>query len=667
MTSPEVDILKDLNEAQRQAVTWPPEKPLLVLAGAGSGKTRILTRRIAYLLLQGVPSFQVLGVTFTNKAAEEMRRRVRQLVRHEVWVSTFHSGCLKILREEAAALELPRDFLIYDDQDQLALIKDCLKQMNLPERRVHPKGAREMIQRAKDYLLSPLQVIEKAVDDYEETVGKVYERYEQRMRELGALDFGDLILKTVFLFDRHPKILEGWQDRLRHVLIDEYQDTNHAQYRFVKLLASRHRQITVVGDPDQSIYAWRGADIKNILNFEKDYPEAGVIKMEQNYRSPATILDAANELIRHNEFRKPKLLWGEKGVGGKITLYEAEDEKDEGNFVVTEILNFKNQGRTFNEMVVFYRVHAQSRVLEDACRRAKIPYKIVGGIRFYDRREIKDLMAYLRLVVQPKDEISLKRVLNVPTRGIGKRAVEFIEAHGRQNQISFVEALAQAGKVPELGAKAVKGIEGFLKLLAELRKLKGKVSVRSLLEKIIERTGYVELLAQERTIEAAARIENIEEFFSVIDEYEENAENPGLGEFLESLSLLTDIDTWDAGANCLTLMTLHSAKGLEFPLVFMVGMEAGLFPHANSMGGGAEEMEEERRLCYVGITRTQEKLYLSYAISRRLYGRQARNLPSRFLSEIPPELMEFRSPFGAPEIELEKESSSEEIRIDYDS
>ncbi len=659
-------ILKDLNSAQREAVVWPQEKPLLVLAGAGSGKTRILTRRMASFVLQGIPSFQLLGVTFTNKAAEEMRRRVKKLVRQEVWVSTFHSCCLKILREEARQLGLAPGFLIYDEQDQLVLIKEILKAMNLPERKVHPKGAREMIQRAKDYLLSPLQCLERAVDPYEESVAKVYQRYEERMTELEALDFGDLILKTVFLFDRKQEVLEGWQNRLRYILIDEYQDTNHAQYRFVKLLASKYRQITVVGDPDQSIYAWRGADIRNILNFEKDYPEPAVIKMEQNYRSPTTILDAANSLIRHNKFRKPKLLWGEKGEGEKITVYEAGDEKEEADFVVGEIQGYEKQGRPFNEMVVFYRVHAQSRVLEDALRREKIPYKIVGGIRFYDRKEIKDLMAYLRLILSPEDEVSLKRILNVPPRGIGMRARELLEESGRTRNLSFAKALEEAGKISELGPKTAKGIQNFLKMLRELRELKNEVSVRRLLEEIIERTRYVELLAQERTIEAQARIENIEEFFSAVDDYEERVEKPDLAGFVESITLLTDVDTWDAGANCLTLMTLHCAKGLEFPIVFMVGLEAGLFPHINSLGEGPEELEEERRLCYVGITRTKEKLYLSYAISRRLYGEHARNLPSRFLTEIPVELIDFQSGYAVDRGTKFEPEKDEEIEIDYD-
>lgn len=645
-------ILQDLNPSQKEAVTWPADRPLLVLAGAGSGKTRILTRRMAHLVSQRVPTFNLLGVTFTNKAAEEMRKRVRKLVRQEVWVSTFHSTCLKILREESQALHLPRTFLVYDEQDQLVLLKECLKEMNVPERQVHPKGARELIQRAKDYLLTPYQFLEKASDYYEETVGKVYVRYEEKLTKLGGLDFGDLILKTVFLFDRRAKILEGWQDRLRYILIDEYQDTNHAQYRFVKLLASKYQQITVVGDPDQSIYGWRGADIHNILNFEQDYPQAGVIKMEQNYRSFTTILDAANALIGHNEFRKPKLLWGERGPGELITLYEAQDEKDEAEFVVQEILEKQKTGRTLNEIAVFYRVHAQSRVFEDALRRAKIPYKIVGGIRFYDRREIKDLLAYLRAVAIPGDDVSLKRILNVPSRGIGKKALEHLEDFVRHQNLSFDEALRRVSQIPELGTKASKSISDFVTMMDGFRKKNSRspIFIRELLEEVIEKTSYVKLLQEERTLEAEARIENIEEFFSVIDDFEENQKEGDLGGFIDSISLVTDIDTWDSGSNYLTLMTLHCAKGLEFPIVFMVGLEAGLFPNVNSLGEDtAEELEEERRLCYVGITRTREKLYLTYASSRRLWGQHLQNLPSRFLTEIPSELMESR-----------------EVEIDYD-
>lgn len=655
-------ILADLNPAQREAVVWPAEKPLLVLAGAGSGKTRILTRRIAHLMLQGIPAFSLLGVTFTHKAADEMRRRVKSLVRQEVWVSTFHATCLRILREEASHLNLRRDFVIYDDQDQLVVIRECLKEMQITDKQVHPKGARELIQRAKDFLLSPFQFQEKAAGFYEEMVGKTYLRYEEKLAQLGGLDFGDIILKTVYLFDRRPRVLESWQDRLRYILIDEYQDTNHAQYRFVKLLAAKYKQITVVGDPDQSIYAWRGADIRNILNFEADYKDAGVIKMEQNYRSPTMILDAANALLQHNRFRKPKLLWSEKGPGEKIQIYEAQDEKDEARFVVHEIMKRRKRGRTLDEMAVFYRVHAQSRPFEDALRQAKIPYKIVGGIRFYDRKEIKDLFAYLRLVHQPSDAVSLKRILNVPPRGIGKKAVELLEEFQRTRQVSFDETLRRAGEIQELSAKSLRAAGDFVKMMDRLRKIRPEVTIRELLEEILERTEYVKLLELERTVEAQARIENIEEFFSVVDDYEDEGREGDLAGFIESLSLLTDLDTWDGGSNCLTLMTLHMAKGLEFPIVFLVGLEAGLFPHINSLTEGSdEELEEERRLCYVGITRAKELLYLTYASVRRLYGNLTQNLPSRFLTEIPPRLLQSKN------LSVFRQADEDVIEIDYNS
>ncbi len=659
------DILHNLNPAQKEAVTWPVDKPLLVLAGAGSGKTRILTRRIAYIVSQGIPAFNLLGVTFTNKAAEEMRRRVNTLVRQEVWVSTFHSTCLRILREDIAALDFPKNFVIYDEQDQLVLIKECLKEMNIPDRKVHPKGVRELIQRSKDYLLSPYQFLEKTTDPYEEIAGQVYAKYEKKLARLGGLDFGDLIFKTVFLFDRHPKILDAWQNRLRYILIDEYQDTNHAQYRLVKQLSSKYKQVTVVGDPDQSIYGWRGADIRNILNFEQDYAATGVIKMEQNYRSTTTILDAANALIQHNEYRKPKLLWGEKGRGDPIVLFEAGDEKEEAEFVVREILEQQKAGKTLADMAVFYRVHAQSRVFEDVLRKKKIPYKIVGGVRFYDRKEIKDLMAYLRATAIPKDDVGLKRIVNVPSRGIGKKALELLGDFAREKNLGFDEALRRAKEAGEIGPKALRAINQFVAMMEDFRKLVSKVSIRQLLQKVVERTEYVKVLEDERTVEAQARIENIEEFFSVVDDFEEHEHRGDLLGFIESLCLMTDLDTWEAGSNYLTLMTLHCAKGLEFPLVFMVGMENGIFPNVNAYDEDIdEELEEERRLCYVGITRSQEKLFMTYATSRRIYGKLMQNLPSRFLMEIPTELLDSRSGFGYRAVE--EEFKSPEVEIDYD-
>jgi DNA helicase-2/ATP-dependent DNA helicase PcrA len=703
------DLLANLNGSQKEAVTWPPVRPLLILAGAGSGKTRILTHRIAYLIEHGVPAFNILGVTFTNKAAAEMRSRIEKLVAQRVWVSTFHSTCLRILRQDGPAMELDRNFIIYDEYDQLQVIKECLAELRLNEKDVNPKAAREEIQRSKDYLVTPSIYSAKAEDLFQDRVGKVYELYEARMKRLKACDFGDLIMKTVVLFDKVPAVLKAWQDRFQHILIDEYQDTNHAQYRFVKLLASARRQITVVGDPDQSIYGWRGADIKNILNFETDYPESGAIRMEQNYRSTPVILEAANHLIKNNAMRKPKALWTEQKGGAKIELFNAEDEAGEAEYVVRNILRCRAQGRTFADQVVFYRVHAQSRVMEEALMRANIPYKIVGGTRFYDRKEIKDIIAYLRIVAYPHDEVSLKRVINVPARGIGKKAMETLEnatkqeggwrmAEGEQpgltpssirhppsgQSVSWDSVLANIETIEGLTPKVKKSLGAFYAWLTKLRKKQAQMTVHEILERILEDTGYVTALESERTPEANARLENIEEFFSVIEDFNETsaqrletgdktgspllsakmrgtdassgAENPPespfskggeaqspLMSFLDSIELVTDLDAWDQGTNVLTLMTLHTAKGLEFPVVYMVGLEEGIFPHVNSYVGPSDEVEEERRLCYVGITRAREKLHLSYATERRMYGATHHNLPSRFLNEIPAGLYDVRA------------------------
>lgn len=629
-------LLEGLNPAQKEAVTW-PESPLLVHAGAGSGKTRILTHRIVYLILNGVPAFNILGVTFTNKAAQEMKARVQRLVEQEVWISTFHSTCLKILRMDGAAIEIDRSFIIYDDADQLSLIKSCIQDLEMNEKQIHPKGIRERIQRAKDYLMTPYQYAERAQDYYEEAVAKIYKLYEERMRKLNALDFGDLISKTVSLFDQKPQVLQNWQNRFQHILIDEYQDTNHAQYRLVKQLAAQRKQITVVGDPDQSIYAWRGADIKNILNFEKDYPECGVIKMEQNYRSTGIILDAANELIKKNKIRKPKALWTDREDGEKITIYQAFDEKDEAMFVVNRILDYQTRGKTFSDQVIFYRTHAQSRIIEDMLRRANVPYRIVGGVRFYDRREIKDLIAYLKVIANPQDDINLKRILNVPTRGIGKKAQDTLENFSRQADVPLYEAMRQVGTFENLQPKAKKAIAGVYQLFEKLRRESREVKASELLQSVIDRTLYIEHLQVEKTSESQARIENIEELFSVIQDYEEdqNAQPGNLADFLESISLMTDLDKWEQGTNVMTLMTLHMAKGLEFPVIYMVGMEEGIFPHGNTSSDDLEDMEEERRICYVGLTRAREKIFLTCASQRRLFGSVQHNLPSRFLNEIP--------------------------------
>lgn len=647
--NPESPLLQGLNPSQKEAVIW-RDSPLLIIAGAGSGKTRILVHRIAHLIAQGVPGFHILGVTFTNKAAGEMRQRVQRLVQQEVWVSTFHSTCLKILRMDGAHIGLDRNFTIYDDSDQRVLIKECLADLKMNEKQLHPKGILERIQRAKDGLLTSAQYIEKSQDLYDEAVGKVYELYEKKLAHLKALDFGDLIMKTVKLFDSSPAVLAGWQNRFQHILIDEYQDTNHAQYRLVRQWADAKKQITVVGDPDQSIYSWRGADIQNILRFENDYPNCGIIKLERNYRSTATILDAANELIRHNTLRKPKNLWTERVDGEKISLFEAWDEKQEAEFVVSKVLHHASQGRKMAEQVVFYRVHAQSRILEDSLRRSGIPYKIIGGVRFYDRKEIKDLVAYLRVLVNPSDDLSLKRILNVPTRGIGKKALQELEDLAVQKKVSLYDAVAQHAPQAKLTPKALRALQGFVQIMESLRKRVSNTEVAEITEGILERSGYLEALREEKTIEAKARLENIQEFFSVIQDFEdmkarapkeEEPQSP-LAAFLESITLLTDLDRMQDGTNVLTLMSLHTAKGLEFPIVYMIGLEEGIFPNINSMTDSLDDLEEERRLCYVGMTRAQDKLFMSYARERRLYGSQQRNLPSRFLMEIPSGLFESR-------------------------
>ncbi|HTL47933.1 MAG TPA: UvrD-helicase domain-containing protein [Verrucomicrobiae bacterium] len=657
-------LLEKLNPAQKEAVIW-PASPLLILAGAGSGKTRILTHRIAHLIFEGVPSFNILGVTFTNKAAQEMKLRVQRLVNQDVWISTFHATCLRILRMEAPRIEIDRNFSIYDDSDQLTLIKECVKELNMNEKQIHPKGVRERISRAKDYLMTPYQYAEKSQDIYEESVAKVYRLYEEKLTKLRALDFGDLISKTVAVLDRCPDVLENWQNRFQHILIDEYQDTNHAQYRLVKLLAAKRRQITVVGDPDQSIYAWRGADIRNILNFEKDYPDAGIIKMEQNYRSTSVVLDAANELIKHNRDRKPKALWTEREGGEKITLFNAQDERDEAMFVVNQVLKNRDKGRTLGDQVVFYRVHAQSRIIEEILMRYNVPYRIVGGTRFYDRREIKDLIAYLKAIAFPHDDISLKRIVNVPARAIGKKAVELLEAWAKTHNASFDEALKHVREIEELTPKAKRAIADFSLFLQGLRDIQAQTKPGDLLEKILRDTRYVQELEAEKSAEAEDRIENIQEFFSVVRDFEEEKkEEATLLSFLESISLMTDLDKWDQGTNVLTLMTMHMAKGLEFPVVYIVGLEEGIFPHINSFMESGEDLEEERRICYVGITRAKDKLYLSYARQRRLYGSIQHNLPSRFLNEIPSSLYQAAGAPGRPPAEDDDEILYDDLIMD---
>ncbi|MBI4398450.1 MAG: UvrD-helicase domain-containing protein [Candidatus Omnitrophica bacterium] len=648
-------MLNSLNPPQREAVIY-EGRALLVLAGAGSGKTRVLTHRIAYAIAQrNIPSFHILGVTFTNKASHEMGERVHRLVGREVWISTFHSTCLKMLRMEAGSPFVPKEFTIYDDHDQRVLIRECMKDLKLNEKQIHPKAVAEAISRAKDQLTTPQEFTRCAGDYYENQLARIYELYQKKIDEFHGLDFGDLIFKTVQMLEASPERLAEWQERFRHIFVDEYQDTNHAQYKLIRLLSGTGGHITVVGDPDQSIYAWRGADIRNIMEFEEDFPDAKLVKLEQNYRSTNTILRAANHVILRNSGRKPKDLWSEREEGEPIFLYEAFDEKEEAEWTVARIRDYVRLGHSLKEIVIFYRVHAQSRILEDVLRREKVPYKIVGGVRFYDRKEIKDLVAYMRMLVSPGDEVSLKRILNAPARGIGKKTVEEVDAFRRKLGVTFYEALSRAKELTEVGPKVRARLGDFHKMAEDFRKQRLHTSLEDLARKILERTGYWAELEQEKTIEAKSRMENLREFLGVIQEFEENASledrSKLLENFLESISLQTDLDGWNQTDEVLTLMTLHTAKGLEFPLVFIVGMEEEIFPHANSYQGDRSEMEEERRLCYVGITRAKDRLHLSYANMRRLYGYTKQNLPSRFLNEIPQGLIEliprveFRSEF----------------------
>ena len=637
-------VLNSLNPSQREAVIY-NGRALLILAGAGSGKTRVLTSRIAHYVSSGVPAFNILGVTFTNKAAAEMNRRVHKLVGQQVWISTFHSTCLKILRMEADGEFIPKEFTIYDDQDQLVLIKDCFKDLKLNDKQLNPKAVREAISRAKDQMMTPRDFERVAADYHQVTMAKIYTLYQKKMEEFHGLDFGDLIFKTVQMFERDANRLATYQERFRHVLVDEYQDTNHAQYKLVKMLAGSDGNITVVGDPDQSIYAWRGADIRNIMEFEEDFPSAKIVKLEQNYRSTNNILRAANHVILRNTNRKPKDLWSEREDGEPIYLYEALDEKGESQWVVRQIRDYLKKGYKLRDMVVFYRVHAQSRIIEDILRREKVPYVIVGGVRFYDRKEIKDLMAYFKVIVSPTDEISLKRIINEPARGIGKKSLEDIAIFRRERNIPFYEALSRANELPETGPKIQKRLGEFYQMMEKFRAERQSMNLEELARHILDRTGYWTELEREGTIEAKSRMENIREFLGVIQEFEESASVSDkerlLESFLETMSLETNMDNWNESDDTLTLMTLHTAKGLEFPIVFIVGMEEEVFPHVNSYGDDRSGLEEERRLCYVGITRAMERLHLSFANTRRLYGYTTQNLPSRFLNEIPSNLVEY--------------------------
>ena len=632
------NILQDLNPAQRDAVIH-RHGPMLVVAGAGSGKTRVLTHRIAHLIENdNINPFQILAITFTNKAAQEMKDRVAALVgpvAEKMWVSTFHSACVRILRRDAEQLGYPSTFSIYDQADAVRLTGYVARDLGLDTKKFVPRSVHSHISNLKNELVSTQQALEKAEGVFDRKIAEIYEEYQRRLRNSGAMDFDDLLNVTVELFSTHPHTLNHYQERFQHVLVDEYQDTNPAQNDIVLKLGDKHQNVFVVGDSDQSVYAFRGADIRNILEFEKAFPDTSVVILDQNYRSTQTILDAANSVISNNFGRKPKDLWTDKSTGDKIVLYRADDEVEEAAWVVGELQRQHEQGTLrWSEVAIFYRANAQSRIIEERLASASIPYRVVGGTRFYDRREIKDALAYLRAIVNPADEVSLKRVLNVPKRGIGDSSITKLDQYAASYGISFSEAL---NSWPEAGISgpAKKGLANFTELINQLSN-RTREGPAEIIHQVLERSGYISELRDERSIEAEGRLENLAELIGSAETYET------CDEFLEQVSLVSPTDDLDDQSE-VTLMTLHTAKGLEFPQVFIVGMEDGIFPSFMSLGD-PDQLEEERRLAYVGITRAEEQLHLSLAQSRWIYGQQQYNTPSRFLREIPDELIDDRSP-----------------------
>lgn len=636
------NLLDNLNKQQREAVEH-TEGPLLILAGAGSGKTRVLTHRIAYLINEkNVYPSNILAITFTNKAAREMKERVQNLLEgsYDMWVSTFHSACARILRMEIEKLSgYKKNFIIFDTDDQVKLIKECLKELNYNEKNFPPKEMISSISKAKDQLMTPSKFMDRYGRDFRlKKVADIYSLYQKKLMANNALDFDDILFKTVEIFQNNPDVLQRYQQKFKYIMVDEYQDTNYCQYMLVNLLAKSHRNLCVVGDDDQSIYSWRGADIGNILNFEKDFPDAKVIKLEQNYRSTQTILDAANSVISNNFGRKNKRLWTDNGEGRPIVTYKAMDERDEADFIIGEVdrLSFQEQ-RSLNNFAILYRTNAQSRVLEEMCMARGIPYKIVGGHRFYDRMEVKDVIAYLRVIQDPEGDLSIKRIINVPKRGIGKATLDTLEDYARQNGISIYEALLFVDSIEGIGKKAKNSIKEFVRLIAELMDLAEKESASEVINQVIIRSGYLEEL-EKGDDEDQERGKNIKELISAALEYEEKNEDNSLTGFLENMALMSDIDGLDEEREGITMMTLHSAKGLEFPVVFICGLEEGLFPTQRAFFE-EHQLEEERRLMYVGVTRAKEKLYLTSAFERTLYGNTSYTMESRFLREIPKELM----------------------------
>jgi DNA helicase-2/ATP-dependent DNA helicase PcrA len=634
--------VQDLNEPQRRAVLT-TEGPLLVLAGAGSGKTRVLTRRIAHLISElSVSPASILAITFTNKAAAEMRERIERQIgpaARGMWVMTFHAMCVRMLRADAERLGYTRSFTIYDEDDKKRVLKTIASEQGLDTNRFPPGLFASRISSAKNELAGVDEVAGASAGPLGRVVRDVFAEYRRRLFMANAMDFDDLLVNAHELLNAHPEVLGHYRDRFRYVHVDEYQDTNHAQYRIVSLLAGEHQNLMVVGDDDQSIYGWRGADIRNILEFEQDFPNATVVRLEENYRSTASILGVANTVVAHNSDRKPKELFTSRGDGEPVVRYMALDEHDEVRWMVGEVERLlREQGYSYRDVAVFYRTHAQSRVIEDVLLRTGTPYRIVGGTKFFERAEIRDVLAYLRVVVNRADEVSLRRIVNTPRRGIGDTTVGRVSEHARREDVAFVEALTLSCDDEELlGARARDCISDFLRLLGEIGSVEAG-TLRERVERIVELSGLLSALRSVDTQESLARVENVMEFFGVVEDFEKQHEEAGLAEFMEWVSLRTDLDELADDDRAVTLMTVHNAKGLEFPIVFMVGMEQGIFPHANSMFDPAS-LEEERRLCYVGVTRAKDHLHLSHAEHRTLYGQRQRNAPSAFFDEMPPEHM----------------------------
>ncbi len=637
---------ENLNDMQKKAVNK-TEGPLLILAGAGSGKTGTLTVRIANLIDKGVKPWNIMAITFTNKAAREMKERILKIVgdaTKDIWISTFHSSCLRILRKDIDKIGYDRNFSIYDTYDTQKVMKETFGRMDLSltDKMFTVKGVLSEISSAKEDMLSPSDYMAKYGNDkYKAKIGEVYREYQNRLKNSCALDFDDLIYYTVRLLEESKETRDYYQEKFKYIMVDEYQDTNTSQYKFIRLLASKYNNICVVGDDDQSIYGWRGANIRNILDFEKDFTDAEVIKLEQNYRSTKTILDAANSVIKNNDERKSKSLWTENDEGVIIKGYCADNEYDEGKFISLKIENFVRKGRNYKDFAVLYRTYAQSRAVEEQFIKINIPYRLCGGTRFYDRKEIRDIYSYLKLIANNNDDVAAKRIINVPKRGIGDTSVDKLSDLANINNVSFYDCISLSSKTGDLGRSSKKFLD-FYEMIERFKQLKDKISAADIIEVVAKETGYIEMLEIEGTQEAEMRIENIEEFVSKAAEYTNSTGDTSLEGFLEEVALVADVDDYSEDENCVVLMTLHSAKGLEFPVVFMAGMEEGLFPGHRSVDSVDEKaMQEERRLCYVGITRAREELYLTYAKMRTQHGSSQYNMPSRFLKEIPKEYIEW--------------------------